>query len=425
MADGEARAFGNSDPARVQPRSVAAILEAALKAQPNKAFATCVRLPYGQVAWDKNKHQMTWRGNPQLKAFADSRVPVVAVVTEGAMEIYETETVHVGTDKGEVKRERRKTTQVLEPGKWFGLFEAYAAWAGDWTITSGVVSFMVCNPIGNEALWKGTGLPIQAQHMKIQRASNLMFDQLVTEAARKEWFSESVWLRPGLIQNTQLRAALENELMQITIGQLMSVLKQSPTWGQIGQRHTPTSESLCWQYLDSVIEGDTPIFQLADHEDATYFPVRGVLDSLAKYDKNGKWNILVPITLRDGGRGIHPVQYVSRFPDDAEQCILGMALTSLHTQADHLPPLALSRGFAKVRYKNASVSVRTSVAGQGQRAPEQGGSATRGTGGSRDAGGKPPHPISLLADCTPNYQWPHHFNTVLVVEKDKALRRAK
>ncbi len=146
----------------------------------------------------------------------------MGLVTEGVMEIYENiETLVQDTNNNrkperrlpDKKRQRKKTTAVLYPGMFFGLFEAYSNLPpGNWTITSGSTSFMVCNPIGNSRFW------VQAQRkdmivedIQVTTRSNLACaEHLLREDTYSNWKSESVWLKPGMIDDTNLRMAVEN-----------------------------------------------------------------------------------------------------------------------------------------------------------------------------------------------------------------------
>ncbi|MDE2179613.1 MAG: hypothetical protein KGJ40_02045 [candidate division NC10 bacterium] len=374
------------------------IFRRVLQKQRNWAFAAVVALPYKKIAWRDRNPTIEWPDDVPLgtpvgdSAFAP---PVVAMVTKGTMEIYETDKTSKGT-------QRRKTTVVLRPGGWFGLFEAYARWRGDWTITSGVVSFIICNTrIGTADGWHlKRGQALNYQH---RDKSKLQYENLVPEVACESWLSESVWMRPDLVQDPNLRLEIDNLLKDVTIDQLVSALKQSATWGQIGQGDKPDDDALWFQYLDSVIDEHTPIFQLVDLNDETYFPVKAAVENLSTNKKlqQSQWHILVPRILEGGCIGIHLSKYVSRFPPKAEERVLSLNAKGIAIHAtDYGRTMTLmgesSTFHQTIKYRNATVQVYC---------PHRSDKATK------------INPIALLTKSAQTDNWPKYFDTVVIIDK--------
>lgn len=226
------------------------LLKQGLHSQPKKPFAAVVELPYLSTAWENYDLAFEWPDQEELSDFVQDSSPVVGVVTEGVMEIYE-ETVSIEKDRNphrkafnslpDKKRRRKKTTAILYPGMYCGLFEAYANLKGNWTITSGVISFMVSNPIGNAAYWRRVGRKeMNVEDVQVDTRSNLAFaENLLQEDACSGWWSQSVWLKPGLIEDGNLEREVDYLLMDATIKQLASVIHQSPAWGRVGEGRTP------------------------------------------------------------------------------------------------------------------------------------------------------------------------------------------
>lgn len=360
-----------------------------------KPFAAVVELAYGDIVWADRKLGFNWPHDADLGEFASSMAPVVAMVTKRTMEVYETVDV------------RKRTTVVLRPGDWFGLFEAYADWLGPWTIVSGVLTLLPCNSIGNTNNWLRQPAKEQVQ---ARPGYALEYDKILVPIGpcRNAWTSESVWVKPDLIKDNEAKNQLVSELHQKTIHQLRSALNQSPTWGRIGQKNGNLDmgdiKGYLWmQYLNSVIDGDVPIFQLADQEGETYFPVSVALDTLASQYRNvaiTPREILVPKVLNTGSRGIHPVAYVPRFPPSGEECLLKWdeqrILTLARNIGRDISNLSLKgRHFASAHYgENTKVTVCS----------------------LREA---KKHPIDLLApdDVERKRSWHRHLNRVVIIEK--------
>jgi len=244
------------------------------------------------------------------------------------------------------------------------------------------------------------------EDIQVTTRSNLACaEHLLREDTYSNWKSESVWLKPGMIDDTNLRMAVENLLLRATISQLSSVINQNPTWGRLGGGWAPDSEQLWMQYLDSVINGDTPIFQLVKHSDLSHLPVPLVVDALSKYPKSDSdcWDILVPKTLRDqGARGIHFVEYVSRFPSGAEKCIVSKTRATIRDLARRHMSRKITYsdsaiGFGSVEYEEKAI-VSVCCWRESQR-----------------------HPIDCLSldSQKRTYNWDRHvhFNTAVIIEK--------
>ena len=128
-----------------------------------------------------------------------------------------------------------------------------------------------------------------------------------------------MWLKPRLIDDETLRREVEHLLRRATIRQLTSALKQNPTVGRVGegiiQDGGKLLGKLLWmQYLDAVIGGDTPIFQLVRHEDDSHLPVSEVVTMLNKSArrKSTTWDSLISQKLKQWAQSIQLVCYVSR-----------------------------------------------------------------------------------------------------------------
>lgn len=394
---------------------IQALFNKALQHSQNKPFAAVVELPYGSVAWTNQQQGFKWPDNVDLGEFGRSCAPVVAMVTKRTMEVYETVQLENST-------QRRSTTVILRPGDWFGLFEAYAKWQGPWTIVSGVVSFLPCNPIGIND-WTTSQ---DRKKVQVGPDSVLEFDEVLVPngSYREAWISESVWVKPDLIKDSNVKNQLVSELRRKTIRQLRSVLNQSPTWRRIGEKdgipRLDHIKAYLWmQYLKSVIDGDIPIFQLAGQQDEIYFPIEtavNILSSLTcRRAKTGKeklpatavplasaWEILIPKILERNGRGIHPVAYVPRFPAGGEECLLRWSSSEIARFAKEIncDITFLNEGtnhdyYARVHFgESAFVTVCS----------------------SRESN---KHPIDLLADDGQNraWKWHRHLNRVVIIEK--------
>lgn len=327
------------------------LLTAILKKQNGATFGAFVGVPYGTKIWDDKKLNVSAIGLDDFPAFAQltCKEPIVGLVTRGVFEVYETVITPV-TDSLSRKRAsatnircRRKTTVVLESGELFGLFEAYAGWKGEWTIVGGVVSFLVCSPCGDNAKWRKAGRHLDVANLQMNNRSNCEFDSLIQDSDRQKWTADCVLFAPDLIQDERLRLEVENILQKAAIEQLYSVIeqnlypgiKQNPTWGGSLEVPAPENIPLFMGYLDSVLNGRTPIFQVLDDQDEPVLPVGALLEELNAYgnaciNDNCAWHILVPRKLMPGRKGVHPVNLVSRFPPNA-----GTELISLgkHTVA--------------------------------------------------------------------------------------------
>lgn len=382
-----------------------------LEKQRSKPFAVRVELPYRHTAWENGRPGFRWPANGQLSDFVADRSPVVGLVTQGVMEIHES-----AKPTG-----RKKTTTVLYPGMFFGLFETYAdppfvGAEAEWTITSGIVSFMVCHNIGSKAKWERAGENFDVSNFQFTQTSTLSFEGLLSDNACVAWRSQSVWLKPGLIDDEALRQAVEHLLRRATIRQLTSVVKQNPTWGRVGEGMPPDGGVLLWmQYLDAVIGGDTPIFQLVRHDDNSHLPVSEVVKTLNQY-ANGKsagWDILIPKKLEKSARGIHLVDYVSRFPAEAWDCIRGQNAHGIQTLAEkYHRQIAKFNGatFCSVKYRGEAI---VSVNCWGKCEYELHSKKTLAQTGRP----RRPHPLEQLDNVQRTYQWPSHLNRFVIIEK--------
>jgi hypothetical protein len=343
MCSQAVRPFTASDLGLLKNARLQDIFAAILRKQKDDPFGDFVSVPYGTKIWDQKRLMLPSIDSdaPSVLRHIKPETPIIGLVTRGVFEVYETEECYVSGTSPSTRaplrpklRRRRKTTVVLEPGMLFGLFEAYAHWKGPWTIVSGVVSFLVCNPCGNRAKWGKGHRNHQVEDLQFDIRSNCEFDSLIPEAARHQWTSDCVLFAPDLIRDDRLRLEVENILKQATIDQLFSVIKQNPTWGGIGEVYAPDNLLLFLEYLDSVIEGRTPIFQLLDHRDESQLPVRALLQELTLYgsacpSRDCAWHILVPRMLSSGGKGMHPANLISRFPPEAGMALVNLSATQI------------------------------------------------------------------------------------------------
>ena len=156
-------------------------------------FAAVATVPYGVSVWDKRAAQLP--PSREGLRFAIDGADAVGIVTRGVFEIYEVARSSLGATDAQAKwkghaakeRLRRRTTQLLEPGMLFGLFEKYAGWRGPWTIVSGVISFLIANPCGNQERWSAAAREYDVKHLQLGIRSNCEFDALIPPEARGKW----------------------------------------------------------------------------------------------------------------------------------------------------------------------------------------------------------------------------------------------
>jgi hypothetical protein len=392
-------------------RPLSDLFKRILTSKQKKPFAVVVELPYSQRVWADCKANVEWPNDASLGDFVKADLSVIGFVTYRAMEIYEAD-----------RNGRKKSTAILLPGMSFGLFEAFASYKGDWTITSGIVSFLVCNPIGNDDKWTRAGAnDIETAQFKFEKNSPLAFETLVSDDTCSSWTSQSVWIKPGLINDLTVRTEIEHLLQQKTINQLVSVTLQNPTWGRIGELDSPDEGLLFLQYLDSVIGGHTPILQLAADTDSFYLPLSEIKGRLRQYPglTNVSPDILIPKKLQKDDRGIHPLNYVSRFPSKAADFIRMSARSIEDFGNKHRRDIEKiqTTGYWSVNYGSNAGKAKVSLINC---SPPQEKKSTNDDEAEK-TGSVPknptPHPLELLDGAKRAYTWDRLFNTVLIIEK--------
>lgn len=403
------------------------IFRKVLEEQDGGSFAALATVPYGTSAWSQGAIALPLTSlEPGVQFAMHEPEAVVGIVIRGVFEIYEieeravqaTESSKLSKGRPAKTRRRRKTTVVMEPGSLFGLFERYARWNGPWTIVSGVVSFFVCNPCGNEDRWRRrASRDHEVENLQIGTRSNCEFDSLIPAQARENWTAECVFFSPGLIKNHTLRLEAENLLKQEAINQLYSVINQNLTWSGVGGVHAPDNSSLFLEYIDSVVDRRTPMFQLLGHQDNSCLPVAALLNELNAYGaacdhQQCSWQIAVPRTLAPGAIGMFPADFVSRFPSTAYEGLFRKIPDAIKEQAarrGHAIALEKIGGVSWVRYRDDVLVHAYSVKTYEEK-------AGRGSKTLRSA----MHPVALMqgaAQAPCHCSWNKHFNHVAVVRR--------
>ncbi len=204
---------------------------------------------------------------------------------------------------------RKRTTALIKPSEFFGLFEALAELSGDWEITAGVKRLIITKPLGNSLKLRKKGLNIGtkdsyrdiAHSLAHRREANYDYEDMLHHLKEDEWRMRVVLFDADRVQDARDRLFLAN----FAIRQLSSLVKQNPPDPFVA---ADSNESEKKQFarrslkkvstfaaVDAMLDGNLPVFRLATSEDEVALPISRLKSKLTHWTDGIFKNEATPI----------------------------------------------------------------------------------------------------------------------------------